>query len=400
MSGYSDLAYWEDRYRLDVEPLEWYQPFSTLRPFIAPLLVLHPAQTPTTSAAPTPFALTRELRHHHSDSRDAGTPTLNHRSSLTLPNRRSSLVSLPPPSKPPNPISTPQSDSRSLTRGRGPAHDPPPPPLPRTPSLGHGLSPHPPTPSVTDRLRVLVLGCGLSSTPLDVYRLAEGRAEVVAVDFSAHCIEECRRRWPDSPGPQFLCADLRALELPPDHFDLVVDKAALDCLRTAEGEAGDEAEVRAAVAGLHRLLKVDGALLSLSHSPPDQRVAAFRLEALDVWREALVQDKRERERQRAQTTQPAPGSRRASELVNQVAALRPTPSFSQPVVHRIAKQPVTRPTTVSVTRGREGQGEDGDGGTEGEEEEDETGLSLDAMEEAEHYLYIVTKAAQMEALPM
>ena len=65
--------------------------------------------------------------------------------------------------------------------------------------------------------------------------------------------------------------------------------------------------MKAAVAGLHRVLKVDGALLSLSHSPPDQRVAVFTLEQLDVWKEALVQGQREREKQRSgQRESPAP----------------------------------------------------------------------------------------------
>ena len=220
--------------------------------------------------------------------------------------------------------------------------------------------------------------------------MAEGRAEVVAIDFSIQCIEECRRRYPSTPNLSFHCGDFRALDFPPDHFDLLIDKAALDCLHCAEG--GEGREVKAAVAGLHRVLKVDGALLSLSHSPPDQRVACFALEQLDVWKEALVQDKREKERQRAgQRESPAPGSRRASILVNQVAALQPTPSFSQPVVHRIAKLQQTRPTTVSVTKVKGEEGEEGEWKAGGEEEEE--GLSLDAMEEAEHYLYIVRKEA-------
>ena len=78
-------------------------------------------------------------------------------------------------------------------------------------------------------------------------------------------------------------------------------------------------------------------------------------------------------------------------LVNQVAAMQPTPSFTQPVVHRIAKLQQTRPTTVGITKVREGDGEEGEWKAGGEEEEE--GLSLDAMEEAEHYLYIVRKEA-------
>ena len=302
MSEYSEQSYWDARYQLDTEPYEWLQPFSALRPFIAPLI------NPTRrlhSTTTTPVALQRSIHQ-----------------------RRRSLLT-----------------------------DEQPPPVDRPPSMAE-------QPLV---VRVLVLGCGCSELSYEVWRLCEGRGEVHSVDFSVQCVEEMRRRYPQ-PGLHFHCQDVRGLTFPADYFDLALDKATLDCLHTLDALDG-AAQLKLAVRCLHRTLRLGGALLSISHAPPEQRSAHFVLDRLEVVKEQLEASKKEKALRRASVAAPdaasitagassppagaSPklvnkrasitsagvsrhGSRRASMVSNNIESM-PVPLLTQPVVHRLPK---------------------------------------------------------------
>ena len=64
MSEYSEQTYWDGRYQLDTEPYEWYQPFSTLRPYIAPLL--NPVHRHIAAASPSPATALRRIHQPRS----------------------------------------------------------------------------------------------------------------------------------------------------------------------------------------------------------------------------------------------------------------------------------------------------------------------------------------------
>lgn len=236
MSEYSEQSYWDGRYQLDTEPFEWYQPFSTLRPYIAPLL--NPIHRHNISPSP------------RTNSNTPATPL------RTLqPRRRASVAD----------------------------EQPPPPALDRPPSAVD-----PPAPS----MRVLVLGCGCSEVSVEVWRMGEGRAEVHSVDFSVQCVEEMRRRYV-LPGLHFHVQDVRGLTFPSDYFDLVIDKAALDCLHCLD-TPDTATQVKLAVQCVHRVMRLGGTLLSVSSAPPEQRSSHFMLDRLEMMKGQLELEKKEK----------------------------------------------------------------------------------------------------------
>ena len=238
--------------------------------------------------------------------------------------------------------------------------------------------------------------------------MSDGKADVVSVDFSVQCVEECRRRYASHPGMSFEVMDVRALDLPPDSFDLAIDKACLDCLHCSDSPQWAE-DMKAAVAALLRCLKTGGTLLSLSHSPPEQRSAAFLLEQLDLWKDALQHNQKEKEKQRrasalalqAGGTPPSqPASRRSSVLISQVAMLRPTAAFAQPIVHRLSKP--NHRTSTTAERSAVAQATSGTDRAEAtltaDDSDVEAALNLSAVEEVDHYLYVVRKEAAQRSV--
>ena len=276
-----------------------------------------------------------------------------------------------------------------------------------------------------ERPRVLILGCGMSEVGVEVWRSSECRAVVVSVDFSVQCIEECRRRYAGCEGMKWEVADVRRLDFPADSFDLIIDKATLDCLH-CEDRDGWQEELKKTVAGLQRLLRVKGALLSLSHSPPDQRLPYLLLHQVDVWKDAIETEKKEKARRASilpslsadgsARPSPAMASRRASVSMSQAALLLPSAAFTQPIVHRLRK-PTAPSRTRSRSRSRRDRPEDdaveerehrgrrrssstrweekrsgGESSEDADSEQDvEAALNMSSMEEAEHYLYVLRK---------
>ena len=307
MSEYSEQSYWDGRYQLDTEPFEWYQPFSTLRPYVAPLL--HPSHHHSTSPSPASIQ---------------GTPSTRAR---LLQHRRMMSVT---------------EEQRSVA-----------------------VDEHPASVAETPLLKVLVLGCGCSDVSVDVWRMAEGRAEVHSVDFSIQCVEEMRRRYA-LPNLHFHMQDVRGLTFPNDYFDLVLDKATLDCLHcldTADGAA----QLKLAVQCVHRVLRLGGTLLSVSHAPPEQRSTHFMLDRLEVMKTQLEADKKDKAARRvgaAGSKHSTPdlanrrlsltgsklGSRRSS-MVSDID-LMPVALLTKPVVHRLSKPAIPEGADDSLSRTR------------------------------------------------
>ena len=311
MSEYSEQSYWDSRYQHDTEPFEWYQPFSTLRPYIAPLI---------------------NNAIHRTQPTDANTPTTPIHRTFQPSRRRSSVTSNSIDEQPPTPSAAASADNG------------------------------PPSAAAVDapRLRVLVLGCGCSEVSIEVWRMADGKAEVHSVDYSIQVIEEQRRRHNTIPNLHFHIQDIRGLTFPNDYFDLVIDKATLDCLHCLD-LPDTAAQLKLAVQSIHRVLRLGGLLLSVSHAPPEQRSSHFILDRLEVMKGQLELEKKEKQALRRATgaaSDSSPpgskhatpvalqrrisvsgnlraGSRRGSMVVNLDAM--PVPLLTQPVVHRLSK---------------------------------------------------------------
>ncbi|WIX84837.1 class I SAM-dependent methyltransferase [Amycolatopsis sp. DG1A-15b] len=72
--------------------------------------------------------------------------------------------------------------------------------------------------------RALELGCGPGRNAL---RLAAAGYEVDAIDLSPTAIAWARERAGETPGVRFHCADIFAVELPHETYDLVYDSGCL-----------------------------------------------------------------------------------------------------------------------------------------------------------------------------
>jgi 2-polyprenyl-3-methyl-5-hydroxy-6-metoxy-1,4-benzoquinol methylase len=78
--------------------------------------------------------------------------------------------------------------------------------------------------------RVLDAGCGEGrNTAL----LARSGARVRALDVSELALDHARRTWPDLEGVSWELADLRRVNLPKDHYDLVVLDSVLHWMADA-----------------------------------------------------------------------------------------------------------------------------------------------------------------------
>ena len=91
-------------------------------------------------------------------------------------------------------------------------------------------------------LRALDAGCGEGK---NAAYLADRGARVRALELSARALENARGAWPRQTGVEWEQADIRAIDLPEAHYDVVVAYGLLHCLADAE-------EVVATVARLQR----------------------------------------------------------------------------------------------------------------------------------------------------
>lgn len=117
-------------------------------------------------------------------------------------------------------------------------------------------------------LRVLELGCGTSRLAVELAAAAP-TWHVVAVDFSRAAIEACRERYGSQHNLKWRIMDARALRLPPDSFDAVVEKGTLDAMLL--GRSGGQGAVRTALDEAHRILKPGGVLLHYTDEAPEAR---------------------------------------------------------------------------------------------------------------------------------
>lgn len=86
---------------------------------------------------------------------------------------------------------------------------------------------------ITKESEILVVGCGSSKLGEELYD--EGYQLCTNMDSCAIIIRHLQEKYKDkNPTFKFEEGDVRAMEYPSDHFDLVIDKALFDSLQCGE----------------------------------------------------------------------------------------------------------------------------------------------------------------------
>ena len=118
---------------------------------------------------------------------------------------------------------------------------------------------------------VLVLGCGLSSTPVLLYE--KGFKHITCVDISPHVVSNLAERFKKFPGIEIIECDARKLDrFSSASFDIIVDKGMIDVLYSGWNGFKDVDSVNECVC---RILKKDGCFISVCCAPPPLRLQHF-----------------------------------------------------------------------------------------------------------------------------
>uniref|UniRef100_A0A0G4G2N7 Methyltransferase domain-containing protein n=1 Tax=Chromera velia CCMP2878 TaxID=1169474 RepID=A0A0G4G2N7_9ALVE len=133
-----------------------------------------------------------------------------------------------------------------------------------------------------DHSEILVLGSGNSPFSEDLY--AAGYTNITNIDSSEEIVRQMRQKCHELTEMDWLQGDASRLLFPAECFDVVIDKACTDAmlLKTSGPE-----DVAYTVATVNMLLKANGLYISLSHSPPPQRLPFLTANFLDWKIEAM-----------------------------------------------------------------------------------------------------------------
>lgn len=124
-------------------------------------------------------------------------------------------------------------------------------------------------------MEVLIPGCGNSSLPIHLLQL--GYQNLTCIDFSENLITEMQQRYEDLPI-DWVNMDARALDLPSNCCDAVVDKALLDCISCHENAAEEISRLQSEV---FRVLKKGGLYIVFSNGKPGTRLPYFENSGLE-----------------------------------------------------------------------------------------------------------------------
>jgi len=119
---------------------------------------------------------------------------------------------------------------------------------------------------------ILMLGCGNSRLSSKMYE--DGYHSICNIDFSATVIENMSKEYPQMT---WKVMDMLDLQFPPGTFDVVIEKATLDCLFVKEKspwEASEQVSIAMdqVLGGVSKVLKrPDGKFISITFAQPHFR---------------------------------------------------------------------------------------------------------------------------------
>ena len=115
---------------------------------------------------------------------------------------------------------------------------------------------------------ILVVGCGSSLLPIDLYKYHEGQSHIICLDYSSSCISQLINSWGSRSNMSFVVGDATRLENIPDianvkgRIDAIIDKGLIDALMCGEGWNGDVERLLTSAA---RQLKRGGSYICASY---------------------------------------------------------------------------------------------------------------------------------------
>ncbi|CAL8148042.1 unnamed protein product [Orchesella dallaii] len=118
---------------------------------------------------------------------------------------------------------------------------------------------------------ILMLGCGNSRLSSSMYD--DGYHSITNIDFSSTVIENMSKEFPQM---SWKVMDMLNLQFPTSTFDIVIEKATLDCLFVNEKSPWETSEPVAdamdqVLGGVSRILKPDGKFISITFAQPHFR---------------------------------------------------------------------------------------------------------------------------------
>ncbi|GJQ08714.1 hypothetical protein GpartN1_g1552.t1 [Galdieria partita] len=120
---------------------------------------------------------------------------------------------------------------------------------------------------------ILVLGCGSSSLPYDLYQ--KGYHNVTSIDFSKVAIDNMKRRYAHISCLKWVVGDVRELSVifQDDQFDVIVDKGTFEALISDEGDPWSpndltKKDVDLLLSGVQRILRPKGFYFHISFIQP------------------------------------------------------------------------------------------------------------------------------------
>jgi ubiquinone/menaquinone biosynthesis C-methylase UbiE len=121
-------------------------------------------------------------------------------------------------------------------------------------------------PRLTPDSSILVVGCGNSRMPMQLYE--DGFHHVTAIDFAPNVIELMRDQAAGMEGLQYLTMDVSRLDFESETFDVIIDKGTLDSVLCAVDGFGAGSRMNKE---LCRVLKPGGVCFYVSYAPPRDR---------------------------------------------------------------------------------------------------------------------------------
>ncbi|GMH41582.1 hypothetical protein BSKO_09492 [Bryopsis sp. KO-2023] len=129
--------------------------------------------------------------------------------------------------------------------------------------------------------KILVIGAGNSSLPLDLYK--DGINHIVALDISSVLVSKMTKRLSEAKIDSIRYQQGDMLDLPhkDGEFDCVIEKATLDVLFVENDSPWEplprvQSDMHTTLHGIHRVLKPDGVFISVTFAQPHFRKRFLR----------------------------------------------------------------------------------------------------------------------------